>query len=60
MTTWEQEPLQKLEMEGSLSAYRHFGLWQSMDTLRDNNYLRSHGKTQKLPGKSGKNGGNRA
>jgi glucose-1-phosphate cytidylyltransferase len=35
MTVWEQEPLQGLARDGMLSAYRHDGYWQSMDTLRD-------------------------
>jgi glucose-1-phosphate cytidylyltransferase len=39
MTTWEQEPLKKLAAEGNLSAYKHFGFWQPMDTLRDKTYL---------------------
>lgn len=34
-TVWEQEPMQKLASEGRLSAYKHEGFWQSMDTLRD-------------------------
>ena len=34
-TTWEQEPLQKLAHDGQLSAFRHAGFWQNMDTLRD-------------------------
>ncbi len=38
-TVWEQEPLRKLAREGKLSAYRHEGFWQAMDTLRDKNYL---------------------
>lgn len=37
--SWEQEPLEKLAAEGQLAAYRHSGFWQSMDTLRDKNYL---------------------
>lgn len=36
---WEQEPLSSLAMEGKLGAYRHHGFWQSMDTLRDKEYL---------------------
>ncbi len=35
----EKEPLEKLAEEGQLSAYRHTGFWQPMDTLRDKNYL---------------------
>ena len=38
-TVWEQEPLRRLAREGKLSAYRHDGFWQAMDTLRDKNYL---------------------
>jgi glucose-1-phosphate cytidylyltransferase len=34
-TVWEREPLQRLAHEGKLSAYRHDGYWQNMDTLRD-------------------------
>ena len=25
--------------DNKLNAYRHFGFWQPMDTLRDRNYL---------------------
>lgn len=39
LTTWEQEPLQTLAFEGNLSAYKHIGFWQPMDTLRDKMYL---------------------
>jgi glucose-1-phosphate cytidylyltransferase len=38
-TVWEQEPLRNLARDGKLSAYRHEGFWQAMDTLRDKNYL---------------------
>jgi glucose-1-phosphate cytidylyltransferase len=38
-TVWEQEPLQNLARDGMLSAYRHYGFWQPMDTLRDKNVL---------------------
>jgi len=34
-TVWEQEPLQSLARDGELSAYRHTGFWQPVDTLRD-------------------------
>ena len=27
--------MERLAQEGKLSAYRHRGFWQSMDTLRD-------------------------
>lgn len=38
-TVWEREPLENLAKQGQLSAYRHQGFWQSMDTLRDRNVL---------------------
>lgn len=38
-TVWEQEPLQRLAREGQLSAYKHTGFWQAMDTLREKNLL---------------------
>jgi glucose-1-phosphate cytidylyltransferase len=34
-TVWERGPLERLANEGQLSAYKHRGYWQSMDTLRD-------------------------
>jgi glucose-1-phosphate cytidylyltransferase len=34
-TIWEREPLDQLARDGMLSAYRHTGFWQPMDTLRD-------------------------
>lgn len=34
-TVWEQDPLRSLAHDGQLSAYRHLGFWQPMDTLRD-------------------------
>ncbi len=39
MTVWEQEPLINLARDGMLSAYKHDGFWQPMDTLRDKMYL---------------------
>lgn len=38
-TVWELEPLQRLARDGKLSAFKHHGFWQSMDTLRDKNVL---------------------
>lgn len=50
-TIWEQEPLQKLAHSDQLSAYRHAGFWQPMDTLRDKNYLEDLWKNGKAPWK---------
>jgi len=38
-TVWEREPLENIARQGKLSAYKHAGFWQSMDTLRDKNVL---------------------
>lgn len=40
-TIWEQDPLRSLAHDDELSAYRHFGFWQPMDTLRDKMLLES-------------------
>ena len=34
-TIWEHEPLERLARDGQLTAYRHDGFWQPMDTLRE-------------------------
>jgi glucose-1-phosphate cytidylyltransferase len=34
-TSWESEPLEALARDEELCAYRHFGFWQPMDTLRE-------------------------
>lgn len=38
-TIWEREPLEKLAQDEQLSAYKHMGFWQPLDTLRDKNSL---------------------
>lgn len=34
-SVWESKPLERLAKDGQLSAYKHEGFWQPMDTLRD-------------------------
>jgi len=36
---WEQQPMRALAADGELSAFRHEGFWQPMDTLRDRHQL---------------------
>lgn len=48
---WEHEPLTKLAEMGHLSAYRHGGFWQPMDTLRDKNKLEELWATGQAPWK---------
>lgn len=50
-TVWEKEPLENLARDGQLSAYRHKGFWQPMDTLRDKNYLEELWETGERPWK---------
>ena len=50
-TVWEQEPLHNLARDGQLSAYRHYGFWHPMDTLRDKNVLEQLWNTVSPPWK---------
>ena len=50
-TSWEQEPLRKLAQDGKLSAYRHYGFWQPMDTLRDKQVLEELWESKAAPWK---------
>ena len=38
-TIWEQEPLQKLTKEGQVSAFKHHGFYQPMDTIYEREIL---------------------
>jgi glucose-1-phosphate cytidylyltransferase len=38
-TYLEKEPLEKLSGKGQLYAFKHYGFWQCMDTLRDKEIL---------------------
>ncbi len=48
---WENEVLSKLAEEGQLEAFKHFGFWQPMDTLREKNMLNDLWNTGKAPWK---------
>ena len=48
---WEREPMEGLAKDGQLSAYRHYGFWQPMDTLRDRNVLESLWQSGEAPWK---------
>ena len=50
-TVFEQEPLQTLASDGELSAYKHDGFWQCMDTLRDKTALNKLWDDGKAPWK---------
>ncbi len=51
-TVWEHESMEKMACDGMLSAYRHYGFWQPMDTLRDKNLLEELWQTGKAPWKT--------
>lgn len=38
-TIWERKPLENLSAKGELVAYRHYGFWRPMDTLREKTEL---------------------
>jgi len=44
-TVWEGEPMENLAHEHQLSAFKHTGFWQSMDSLRDKNVLEEEWKS---------------
>jgi glucose-1-phosphate cytidylyltransferase len=48
-TTLERKPLETLANEGQLSAFKHSGFWQPMDTLRDKQLLEKCLEEKKAP-----------
>jgi glucose-1-phosphate cytidylyltransferase len=38
-TIWERAPLENLAKERQLVAFKHYGFWKPMDTLRDKTEL---------------------
>ena len=38
-TVWEETPLQNLTKEGQVSAFKHYGFYQPMDTIYERNIL---------------------
>ena len=50
-TPWESYPLEQLARDGQLTAYKHYGFWLPMDTLRDKNKLEHLWETKEAPWK---------
>lgn len=50
-TVFEREPLERIADEGKLTAYRHNGFWQCMDTMRDHEKLEELWSTGRAPWK---------
>jgi glucose-1-phosphate cytidylyltransferase len=51
-TVWERAPLQNLATDGQLAAYKHYGFWHPMDTLRDKNVLVAMWESGEAPWKA--------
>ena len=50
-TVLEQNPLKNLAQDNQLTAFKHFGFWQPMDTLRDKKILEDLWKSGNPPWK---------
>lgn len=50
-TIWEREPMENLAVLNKLAAFKHFGFWQSMDSLRDKNVLEEIWESGNIPWK---------
>ena len=50
-TIFERDPLEQLARENQISAYKHEGFWQPMDTLRDKNKLHNLWTNREAPWK---------
>jgi glucose-1-phosphate cytidylyltransferase len=48
-TSWESTPLEALAQARELCAYRHFGFWQPMDTLREKMMLEDLWQSGRAP-----------
>ena len=48
-THWEQDPLRKISKLKQLTAYKHDGFWQPMDTLREKKLLEKLYLSKKAP-----------
>ena len=45
----EREPFKKLTQKRELMAFKHYGFWQCMDTMRDKKILNKLLKEKKAP-----------
>jgi len=50
-TIFEKEPLEILALNRELNAYKHYGFWHPMDTLRDKNFLENLWNSGRAPWK---------
>lgn len=52
MTYFERYPLEELARRGQLNAYRHYGFWKCMDTMRDKEKLEALWESGNAPWKT--------
>jgi glucose-1-phosphate cytidylyltransferase len=50
--SWEEEPLQQITKDKQLSAYKHTGFWQPMDTIAEKKFLEELYSANKAPWKT--------
>ena len=50
-TIWENEPIKSLVNDNQLHAFKHYGFWQPMDTLREKNILNNLWENNNAPWK---------
>jgi glucose-1-phosphate cytidylyltransferase len=55
LSIWEKDPLEKITKDNELVAYKHYGFWKSMDTLRDKLELENLWKNGEAPWKIWRN-----
>jgi glucose-1-phosphate cytidylyltransferase len=53
-TVWEKSPMEQLAGSDNLTAYKHHGFWQPMDTLREKRLLENLWNSGKAPWKTWK------
>ena len=51
-TSWEGQPMERLAASGQLTAFKHDGFWQPMDTLREKILLEKHWENNSAPWKT--------
>jgi glucose-1-phosphate cytidylyltransferase len=54
MQPWEAEPIAKIAKDNQLTAYKHRGFWQPMDTLAEKKLLNKLYENDEAPWKSWK------
>jgi len=50
-TIWEQQPMEKIAVDGEMKAFKHHGFWRPMDTLKDKHDLNEMWDTNHAPWK---------